>query len=183
MFEISDFQINLQIGQGAFACVKRATHKKSGHLVALKCYDKKNLRDTESSSALQREIHTLAALHHKNIMTLHEVIDTRSNVYLVMELCEGKSLYHLIKKTNETKHPGLPEDYVKTVFRQIVEGVAYMHSRSIVHRDLKIDNILISQADEVKLIDFGFAVKCEPSQKLSMYCGTPHYMDPLLTKK
>lgn len=94
--------------------------------------------------ALKREIYTLAILNHKNIMSLHEVVDTRSNVYLVMELCEGKSMYHLIKKTNETRQPGLPEDYVRKLFTQIVEGVAYMHSRSIVHRDLKLDNILIS---------------------------------------
>jgi len=81
--------------------VKRATHKGTGHLVALKVYDKKNLKDIDSSTALRREIYTLAVLGHKNIMCLHEVIDTRTNVYLVMELCEGKSLYHLIKKTNE----------------------------------------------------------------------------------
>lgn len=104
-------------------------HKKTGHMVALKTYDKKNLKDTESSTMLRREIYTLAILGHKNIMSLHEVIDTRTNVYLVMELCDGKSLYHLIKKTNETKEPGLPENYVRKVFTQIVEGVAYMHSR------------------------------------------------------
>lgn len=98
-------------------------------MVALKTYEKKNLKDTESSTALRREIYTLAILGHKNIMSLHEVIDTRTNVYLVMELCDGKSLYHLIKKTNETKDPGLPENYVRKVFTQIVEGVAYMHSR------------------------------------------------------
>ena len=52
-------------------------------------YDKKNLKDTESSNSLRREIYTLAVLGHKNIMRLHEVIDTRTNVFLVMELCEG----------------------------------------------------------------------------------------------
>ena len=58
-----------------------------------------------------------------------------------------------------------------------------MHSKSIVHRDLKLDNILINQLDEVKIIDFGFAVKCDQKEKLSSYCGTPHYMDPSLVKK
>lgn len=183
MFQINDFQIQLQIGQGAFATVKRAIHKRTGHQVALKVYDKKHLKDTESSTALRREIYTLAVLGHKNIMSLHEVIDTRTNVYLVMELCEGKSLYHLIKKTNETKQPGLEEDFVRKVFTQIVEGVAFMHSKSIVHRDLKLDNILINQLGEVKIIDFGFAVKCDPKEKLSTHCGTPHYMDPDLVKK
>jgi len=77
----------------------------------------------------------------------------------------------------------LPEDYVRTIFTQIVEGVAFMHSKSIVHRDLKLDNILINQNGEVKIIDFGFAVKCDSKEKLSSYCGTPHYMDPSITKK
>ena len=58
-----------------------------------------------------------------------------------------------------------------------------MHGQQIVHRDLKLDNILINSADEVKLIDFGFAVKCEEKEKLQTYCGTPHYMDPSLAKK
>ena len=94
--------MQLKIGQGAFASVKRAVHKKTGYQVALKVYDKKNLKDEESSVALRREIFILAALNHKNIMSIHEVIDSRTNVYLVMELCEGKSLFHLIKKSNET---------------------------------------------------------------------------------
>lgn len=68
MFQINDFQIQLKIGQGSFASVKRATHKRSGHVVALKVYEKKNLKEEESSTALKREIFTLALLKHKNIM-------------------------------------------------------------------------------------------------------------------
>lgn len=116
-------------------------------------------------------------------MSLHEVIDTRSNIFLVMELCDGKSLYHLMKKSNDAKQPGLKEEFVRVIFQQIVEGVAYMHSRSIVHRDLKLDNILISATNDVKIIDFGFAARCDAREKLSSYCGTPHYMDPSLSKK
>lgn len=171
------------MGRGAFASVKRCIHKKTGHVVAIKSYDKKNLKDTDSSKALRREIFTLAMLDHKNIMSLHEVVDSRTNVHLIMELCEGKSLYHLIKKSNESKEPGLPEDVVHKIFLQLAEAVAYMHSHSIVHRDLKLENILINPQGEVKIIDFGFAVKCKQGDKLSSYCGTPHYMDPDLVKK
>lgn len=67
LFVVSDFQISLKIGQGAFASVQRAVHKKTGHAVALKVYEKKNLRDKESSNALHREIFILAMIDHENI--------------------------------------------------------------------------------------------------------------------
>ena len=76
-------------------------HKKTGHHVALKIYEKKNLKEKESSNALHREIFILAMIDHENIVSLHEVIDSRTHVHLVMELCEGKSLYHIMKKAQE----------------------------------------------------------------------------------
>lgn len=77
----------------------------------------------------------------------------------------------------------MEENECRHVFRQIVEAVSYMHSNSIVHRDLKLDNILIDEQKTIKLIDFGFAVQCSSDQKLNLFCGTPHYMDPDVTKK
>lgn len=72
------------------------------------------------------------------------------------------------------------------VFRQIVSAVSYMHNLGLVHRDLKLENILINDIggmNEVKIIDFGFATNCQNNHKLSMFCGTPCYMDPDLCKK
>ena len=89
-----------------------------------------------------------------------------------------------MKKSRETASPGLPEDLVKAIFGQIVSAVAYMHSKWVAHRDLKLENILINQNEkQIKLIDFGFATKCKKGEKLSTHCGTPHYMDPDLAKK
>jgi serine/threonine protein kinase len=76
-------------------------HRITGHTVAMKIYEKKNLKEEETSIALRREICILAALNHSNIVSLYEVINSRTHVHLVMELCDGKSLYHLIKKANE----------------------------------------------------------------------------------
>ena len=73
-------------------------HKKTGHTIALKSYDKKNLVNEDAELALHREIYTLATLKHTNIMRLYEVIDMRTHVHLVMELCHGKNLFHYIKK-------------------------------------------------------------------------------------
>lgn len=179
--DLREFQIGLKIGQGAFAIVRRAVHKETQFTIALKTYDKKNLLEKEPQMAVQREINTLSDLWHPNIMKLHEVIDQRTQVHLVMELCHGMSIYHMIKKQPNQR---LPEDQCRPIFRQVVEGIAYMHKKGYVHRDLKLDNILIDPTTKtVKIIDFGFSLKSSSAEKLSVYCGTPHYMDPDLVRK
>ena len=104
--------------------MRRAQHKESKHVIALKTYDKKNLVEKEPQMAVHREINTLSDMWHQNIMKLHEVIDQRTHVHLVMELCEGSSLFHLIKKLPNQR---LPEDQCKQIFRQLVSATAYMH--------------------------------------------------------
>lgn len=131
--------------------------------------------------AIHREIYILAGLEHPNIMKLFEVIDSPSKCHLVMELCHGKNLYHYIKKRPSKC---LNEEEAIPIFRQIVSAVSYMHNKGLVHRDLKLENILINDQGtlEVKIIDFGFATNCQAGHKLSMFCGTPCYMDPDLVK-
>lgn len=85
--QLKDFQIGIQIGAGAFAVVKRVIHKDSQYTLALKTYEKKHLTDKQAQDALHQEILVLSQIEHPNIMTLFEVIDTRQNVSLVMELC------------------------------------------------------------------------------------------------
>ena len=110
--------------------------------------------------AVHREIYILAGLKHQNVMTLFEVLDSPSKCHLVTELCHGKNLYHFMK-SKKSKH--LSEKEAVPVFRQIVSAVAFMHSLGLVHRDLKLENILINDAgglNEIKIIDFGFATNC-----------------------
>ena len=97
-----------------------------------------------------------------------------------MELCQGKSLYHFIKKKSGLK---IDETECKNIFKQLVEAVAYLHKSNICHRDLKLDNILVDDKRKIKLIDFGFSVECTSEQKLNLFCGTPHYMDPDIARK
>lgn len=156
----NDFQIGLSIGQGAFATVFRSVHKSTGYTVALKTYEKNKLTHKSQLMAIHREIYILAGMEHPNIMQLHEVIDSPSKCHLVMELCQGRNLYHFIKK-KPMKY--LTEDEAIPVFRQIVSSVNYMHLKGLVHRDLKLENILIQDfggLNEIKLIDFGFATNC-----------------------
>jgi MAP/microtubule affinity-regulating kinase len=140
------------------------------------------VKDVNAQEALHKEIQTLSQMDHPNIMALFEVIDTRMNVNLVMEMCNGKSLYHYIKKKENMR---LPEELCRIIFRQLVDGIAYLHSNDIVHRDLKLDNILIDPSDgnRIKIIDFGFSIRASADQKLTLFCGTPHYMDPDISRK
>ena len=98
-----------------------------------------------------------------------------------MELCTGMSIYHHIKKQPNQR---LPENVCKHIFKQLVEATSYLHKKGYVHRDLKLDNILMDPASKrIKIIDFGFSLKAGPNEKLNVYCGTPHYMDPDLARK
>lgn len=161
--------------------MRRATHRDTKATIALKTYDKKNLKLDEAQQAVHSEISTLSELHHPNIMRLHEVIDQRTQVHLVMELCSGMPIFHHIKKLPESRYP---EETCKVVFRQLALGIGYMHSRNKAHRDLKLDNILYdSEIQKIKIIDFGFSLQCRKDQLQSTTCGTPHYMDPDLSRK
>ena len=129
--------------------------------------------------AIHREIYILAGMEHPNIMRLFEVLDNSLRCHLVMEYCNGKNLHQFIRSKKPKKH--ITEAEAKPIFRQIVSAVAYMHDLGLVHRDLKLENILINDfagLNEIKLIDFGFATNCQEGHKLSMFCGTPCYMDP-----
>ena len=99
-----------------------------------------------------------------------------------MELCSGRNLYHHIKRRPLQR---LPENEAAWIFRQIVSAIAYMHSINVVHRDLKLDNILVddNNNDKIKIIDFGFATACRKDEKLNVQCGTTHYMCPDLVRK
>ena len=83
--------------------VRRVTHKETKAIIALKTYEKKNLKQDEAQQAVHNEITTLSQMHHPNIMRLYEVIDCRSQVHLVMELCTGMPLFHHLKKMKNSR--------------------------------------------------------------------------------
>lgn len=89
-------------------------------------------------------------------MRLYEVIDTRTHVHLVMELCAGMPIFHVVKKLPEQR---MSEDLCRIIFRQLMLAVGYMHSRGKAHRDLKLENILFDpETKKIKIIDFGFSL-------------------------
>jgi serine/threonine protein kinase len=95
----------------------------------------------------------------------------------VIELCAGGDLLNYVRKRRKLK-----EDVAKHIFRQIIEGLGYCHSKSIVHRDIKLDNILLDSEGEVKICDFGVSKIVKKGEIMTEQCGTPAYIAPEILK-
>lgn len=123
--------------------------------VAIKIYDKQNLLDPQRRKGVRREIKLLERMRHEHIVHLYEAFDTKTKVYLVMENVNGGSLHSLIKSRANRR---LKDSEAKKFFGQIASAIKYCHSKSITHRDIKLENILLdSKKENIKLIDFGFS--------------------------
>ncbi|XP_044281820.1 serine/threonine-protein kinase 33 isoform X2 [Varanus komodoensis] len=177
------YSFGRKLGQGSFGVVIEATHKETG----IKWAIKKVNREKAGSSAvklLEREVSILKRVNHEHIIHLEEVFETPKRMYLVMELCEDGELKEILQKKgqfteNETRH----------IIQSLASAIAYLHRKDIVHRDLKLENILVKSSDideeneiklNIKVTDFGLAVQKMGGSE-SMFqstCGTPIYMAP-----
>jgi serine/threonine protein kinase len=127
---------------------------------------------------LAREIHHHRQFIHPHIARLYEVIVTESLVWLVLEYCPGDELYNQLLKTG-----AMEPEKVQKIFTQLVGAVSYVHGKSCVHRDLKLENILLDKHENVKLVDFGFTREYEgKSNYLQTWCGTVCYSAPEMIK-
>ncbi len=166
------------IGKGAYGEVVEAVHKRSGDAVALKIYAKSRMADKTRKANLLREVRNLEAINHPNVVKLYDCIDDVSkNVVMVMEFVRGVSL----KRYASARR--LSEKEVAHLFRQIVSAVAYCHSKGVAHRDLKLENVLVTGNGTVKIIDLGFSIWTQRGQKVKILCGTPAYMAPEIIKR
>ncbi|KIJ23536.1 hypothetical protein M422DRAFT_217509, partial [Sphaerobolus stellatus SS14] len=143
------------------------THRLTSTRVALKQIPK------AMSAQLTREIHHHRRLHHPHVAQLYEVIATENHIWLVTELCSGGELYdYLIEKGR------LSEEETRIIFGQLCLAVAYIHDKGVVHRDLKLENVLLDERCRVKLSDFGFTREYERGSFLETWCGTTGYAAP-----
>lgn len=178
---IENYKIDKEIGHGSCCLVMSAISKITGNRVAIKGYDKYKLLTSHRKLYVKREIGAMKLLNHKNIVKLLEVIDTPKEIFLVIELAEGMSLIDYMKSKPNKQ---IIEKESVIIFKQIMEGINHCHEKNVIHRDIKMDNIIIDKNLNVKIIDFGFSTWINPGQKLKLYCGTPSYMPPeIVTKK
>jgi calcium-dependent protein kinase len=139
------------LGKGAFGKVKLATLKANGEKRAVKIIDKLILEESEHVR-LKYEIDILKNLNHPNIVQLYEVFESKSSLYLVTELCDGCELFDEI-----TLRKNFNENQAAEVIKQVLNAIAYCHSKNVAHRDLKPENLLIdtNNRNSIKVIDFG----------------------------
>jgi len=97
-----------------------------------------------------------------------------------MEYIGKTSLYQYLKSKPKKR---ISEQETKKIFRRIIMGIQYLHIKKIAHRDIKLDNIMVNENYDVKIIDFGFSLFTQPGKKLNLHCGTPSYMAPELVAK
>ncbi|KAI9143803.1 kinase-like domain-containing protein [Paraphysoderma sedebokerense] len=172
--KIGDYIVEQTIGEGSYGKVKLATHTITGEKVALKILDKAAINRTSTSAErVLREIVVLKSLYHPNICQLLQVIDYSRDIYLVFKFEEGGELYHHIVKNGRLK-----ERKARKIFIQILGAIQYCHANGIVHRDLKLENILMDSQGNIKIIDFGFTNIMQAGELLSTFCGSAAYAAP-----
>ena len=166
---LDDLTLIKQLGKGSFGEVYLTSKKGHSQLYATKKIPKAMADAPKTQKYFHNEIKILKGLDHKNIMKLIEVKQSNDNYYLVCELCNGGSLNECLDKYRKMYRKPFSEEIVQYLMRQIVDAIKYIHGKHIIHRDLKLDNILMNYDNEkdkenlnlfgaqVKIIDFGFA--------------------------
>nr|XP_017016790.1 MAP/microtubule affinity-regulating kinase 4-like [Drosophila kikkawai]XP_017016792.1 MAP/microtubule affinity-regulating kinase 4-like [Drosophila kikkawai] len=168
------YKILKTLGKGNFAKVKLALHVPTGREVAIKVIDKTQL-NTSARQKLYREVKIMKLLNHPNIIRLFQVIESERTLYLVMEYASRGELFdHLVKNGR------MRERDARVIFRQLVSAIQYCHSKFVVHRDLKAENLLLDQHLNIKIADFGFGNTFDPNAHMETFCGSPPYAAPEL---
>ena len=147
---LSFYKYGRLIGQGAFGKVNLGLNILTGRIVAIKSFNKKTLSKNNNEKKILYETNLMKQLNHPNITKILELFETEDYIFIIMEYINGGNLFSFIKKTRK-----LSEKTAKFLFKQIIEGIKYIHSKNIVHRDIKLENILIDLKNNIKICDFG----------------------------
>ncbi len=196
-----------EIGKGATGKVWLSVDERKNELLAIKAIPNEYLKKDEGKVRIKSELQNLHKLKHKNIIQIKGYEATKNNTYIALEYCNGGNLHQYQKFYEKTTKTTLNELYIQKIMKQITAGLEYMHLNKIIHRDIKLENILInfdkypnlaikgklppkvkyenislSDAFTIKIADLGFSKDIEVSNITSTVLGTPINMSPDMVK-
>lgn len=166
------YRLGELIGKGAFGKVIAAVHKLTGRSVAIKTIEKSLMAEESRRKKIFQEVLILSRIRDKRIIRLLEVFESKNHLLLVTEYANGGDLLHYTKAKGR-----LPEEEAKQFLREVVEGLQTVHRAGVLHRDIKLENILLSQS-HVKICDFGVSRLMQKHTLIREQCGTPAYIAP-----
>ena len=192
---IEDLTLIKSVGKGSFGEVFLTSKKGTDQMFAVKKVSKSLVLQDKVKKYFNNEIYILKQVNHPNIIKLYEIKQTLNNFYLVFDLCNGGGLSNCLEKYMKQNKRPFTQEIAQSIIRQLVSGLQYLHNNKILHRDLKLDNVLLhfnSEEDknnfnllkaQVKIIDFGFARYLENDSLAQSVLGSPINMDPQILAK
>eukprot|EP00388_Colpodella_angusta_P005064 GDKJ01015962.1.p1 GENE.GDKJ01015962.1~~GDKJ01015962.1.p1 ORF type:complete len:838 (-),score=124.58 GDKJ01015962.1:478-2991(-) len=170
---VGGYVLRCLVGRGGFGKVFKGEHLETKEVVAIKFISKRSIRDLEDTDRLFTEVQALRDLRHPNIITIYDIVDSPSHFCLVMEYASLGELREFVNKQRR-----LPEAAARWSISQIIRAVHFCHSRGVVHRDLKLENILLDSDLNCKIVDFGLSSFVPRDGQITTDAGTRSYCAP-----
>ena len=192
---IKGYRFEEELGQNGSSKVFLATKINNGQKYAIKKIDKSYLNDKHYKKYVNNEIFILRNINNEYTIKLYDLVMDLNYIYLVFEYCNGGDLEMCLKKQLELHKQAFSQEAVQHIMRQVIAGFVYLHSSQILHRDIKLENILVifpSEEDKknlnmlkakIKITDFGFARYLKGENLAKSLLGSPNNMDPRILRK
>lgn len=167
------YHIEKLLGEGSYGKVYKATSVLASAPVAIKCYERAKIKSETACRRIMQEIEILKYTCQPHIIKLYEIFENQKYIFMVIEYVDSGDLLNYLKLNGV-----FDEAHFMVIFKQIVRALHYLHFNGILHRDIKLDNVLIDSSGQVKLCDFGVSRKMPKSELVHEHIGTPAYLAP-----